>query len=273
MKEITDDTQIIRFLDLYGAEKSIGSISNKEIECTFHFGSLRHYQTVESEACDTKEPSVSIILDNGIIASETTGNNALISCWSIWEEKKPDPWISFKGSAFPQNKNNICVIVSTIGKVKKIFQQIISINKLLFTNNFQDIVFDFRDGPVIYYPRMKGLDHNYWNTITDHKKHGLAERTIQCIYHKRDSNESGQSYAAECEYRFSMTLGLRAFFAEKNSDIVITAENLILRDYLLELRSGIHYIEKVYLRGSSQNIRSTCYFSGIDYIEQKVVPA
>lgn len=43
-------------------------------------------------------------------------------------------------------------IVSTIGKVRSIFQQTNSLNKLLFRENYSHIVLYTEDGPVTYYP-------------------------------------------------------------------------------------------------------------------------
>lgn len=93
---ISDDTKLIRFLDKHGAEKSVGSIEHDEIHCTFHYGLLSHYQAMETNAGDTKERSTAINF-NGIVGSDSTCNDALVSCWSIWDGND-DPWISFNTS-------------------------------------------------------------------------------------------------------------------------------------------------------------------------------
>lgn len=264
-RAIHDDTKLVRFLDLNGAEKSIGLSDHGDIDCTFHFGLLRQYQILESDAGDAKEGSTAINLGNGIIGSDTTGNNALVSCWSIWDEKN-DPWISFGESSFAKNPNNICVIVSTVGKVRKMTQQIIEINNLLFGENFRSIVFHYVDGSVIYYPRESGVSHEYWKEITD-IKHGIEARTTHNIYHKRDSDGKGKKYHSECEYRYAMILGVRSFCGS-NKNIALNAQDAILRDYSLTLRGGCHYIEKVYLRTRHPMIEATCYYSGIKVVKQ-----
>ena len=264
INDLHDDTKLVRFLNLYGAEKSIGSTAHGEIYCTFHYGLLHDYKILESDAGDAKEGSTSINLGDGVIGSDTTTNNALVSCWSIWDEKN-DPWFSFRESAFAKNKNNICVIVSTVGKVRRIYQQTIDISRSLLGNNFSSIVFSCTDGPVIYYPRECGVEHEYWKEITD-VKHGLGMRTISNIFHKRDSNEKGQKYSAECEYRYAMVLGNRSFFGS-DTNVALSAEDAILRDYPLIFRNGVHYIEKVYLRTEHPKIEATCYFSGIELIK------
>src|SRR4051812_44248904 len=116
LDNISDDTKLIRFLDLNGAEKSLGIIDHGEIYCTFHYGLLSKYKIIETHAADSKEGSTSINLGHGVIGSDTTCNDALISCWSIWDGKD-DPRYSFKDSSFAKDKNNICVITSTVGKV------------------------------------------------------------------------------------------------------------------------------------------------------------
>lgn len=264
---IHDDTKLVRFLDLNGAEKSIGIIDHDEIECTFHFGLLSHYKTLESNAGDAKEGSTSIRLPNGIVGSETTANNALISCWSIWN-KNHNPWISFKDSAFAKDEKNVCVIVSTLGNVKNIFQQIIEINKLLLGENFSQIVLASDHDRVRYYPREIGVNYEHWFDITDPIKHGLGAKTKHNIFHKRDSNQNRQRYDAENEYRFAMILGHRYFFG-CDSRIGINAQDAILRDYLLTLRDDSHYIEKVYLRVAHPIIESTCFYSGIELVKQE----
>lgn len=116
--DITDETKLIRFLDLNGAEKSVGVFNHNDIECLFHYGALHHYQKLETNAGDAREGSISINLYNGVIGSDQTTNNALISCWSIWDGSS-NPWLAFPNSSFSKDKNNICVIVSTVGKVRK----------------------------------------------------------------------------------------------------------------------------------------------------------
>ncbi len=112
------------------------------------------------------------------------------------------------------------LFVNTIGsKVRTLFQQTIEINKSLFGDNFSNIVFCPVDRPIIYYSRESGVNREYWNKITD-VKYGLGNRTIHNIFHKRDSNEKGQKYSAECKYRFAMVLGYRRFFGS-NKNIAI----------------------------------------------------
>lgn len=260
-----NNTKLVRFLSINSAEKSIGLTDSGSIECIFHYGLLHHYQVSETNAGDTEEGSTSINLGNGIIVSESTADNALISCWSIWDEKNA-PWISLGESSFANDPSNICVIVSTVGKVRAIVQQTIEINQQLFGDNFPALVHHYTDAAVTYYPKDKGVNHEYWKEITD-AKHGITARTIHNIFHKRDRNEKGQKYSAEREYRYAMILGDRSFFGS-NKNIALNAQNAILRDYPLTLRDGTHYIEKVYLRVPHSIIEATCYFSGIELIKQ-----
>lgn len=117
----------------------------------------------------------------------------------------------------------------------------------------------------MYYSNETGVPHEYWQEIT-HTKHGIAARTAQNIFHKRDSNEKGQQYNSEFEYRFAMILGNRYFFGD-DSNIALSADDAILRDYLLILRNKKHYIEKVYLRVNHPDIEATCWFAGIEVIK------
>lgn len=270
-KTIDDNTKLVRFLDLYGAEKSIGTLDHGEINCTYHFGSLIHYQTLETNAGDPKEGSTSINLGNGIVGSDTTGNNALVSCWSIWDRQE-DPWQAFANSSFTQNPKNVCAIISTVGKVRRIFEQITEINQILFGDNFQHIIFRTEHRSVIYYPRESGVSREYWENINDPVMHGLAARTIHNIFHKRDSNNKGQRYDAEQEYRFAIVMGIKCFFGS-DTNIALGAEDAILRDYSLILRDGVHYIEKVYLKTEHPDIEATCYFVNIHLVknDQKVL--
>lgn len=270
--EINDDTKLVRFLDLYGAEKTIGTIDHGEINCTFHFGRLSHYQILETNAGDAKEGSTAINLGNGVIGTDTTANDALVSCWSIWDGQD-DPWQAFANSSFTQNPENICAVVSTVGKVRRLFEQINEINQKLLGENVHQIVLRSEHRSVSYYPHVSGVDRKYWEEITDIAKYGIAARTIHNIFHKRDCNDKGQRYDAEREYRFAMVMGIRHFFGS-DTNIALPADDVLLRDYSLILRNGSHYIEEVYLRNRHQDIEATCYHAKIRLIlPDKKVPA
>jgi hypothetical protein len=262
---IDDDTKLVRFLNLSAAKKAIGTTDNRDINCTFHFGFLSNYRKLETNAGDSEEGSTAINLCNGIIGSDTTGNDALVSCWSIWDGLG-DPWQAFAASSFTQDKKTVCVIVSTVGKVKKIFEKIVEINKILFSDNFEQIVFTTKHGPVIYYSAVNGVDHEYWKELTNPGKHGIAARTINNIFHKRDSNVSGQRYDAEKEYRFAIVLNPR-YFLSSDASVAISSRDAISSDYPLILK-GDHYIENVYLRHSHQDIQTTCFFAEIPIISE-----
>jgi hypothetical protein len=261
-KAINDNTKLVRFLDLYGAEKSIGAMDHGEINFTYHYGSLNYYQTLETNAGDSKEGSTSINLGKGIIGSDTTGNSAIVSCWSIWDGQG-ELWQAFTGSSFTQNQKNICAVVSTVGKVKRIFEQVAELNQMLLGHNLQHIVLRAEHGPVIYYPRDSGVSHEYWEDINDPVKYGLAARTVHNIFHKRDCNDRGQRYDTEQEYRFAMVMGMRRFFGS-DTKIALSAKDAILRDYPLILKDGVHYIEEVHLRTEHPDIEATCYFANIN---------
>jgi hypothetical protein len=266
ISHINDDTKLVRFLNMNGAGKSVGLRNHGDIECTFHYGLLHDYQIIETNAGDAKEGSTVINLGNGIIGSDTTANNALVSCWSIWDEKN-NPWISLRESSFANDPDNICVIVSTVGKVRSIVQQTIEINQLLLGENFPSIVLHHTDGAIIYYPRDSGVSHKYWKEVTD-TKYGIQARTTHNIFHKRDNDGKGKNYSAEREYRYALILGGGRSFFGSNKNIVLNAQDAILRDYPLTLRDGTHYIEKVYLRVPHPIIEATCYFSGIEFVKQ-----
>ncbi|HHF7374017.1 hypothetical protein [Legionella bozemanae] len=263
---IADDTKLIRFLDRYGAEKSVGTMEHTEINCTFHYGLLSHYQTMETNAGDSQESSTAINLGNGIVGSDTTCNDALVSCWSIWDGND-DPWDSFKESSFAQNKNNVCVITSTVGKVRKIFNQTIEISRKLLGNHFPHIVFLPYDSAITYYPEAFGIEHELWEKMTDPHRYGLGMRTLCNTFHKRDSNGKGLCYAAEKEYRYAMVLGMQRFFGD-DLKIALSAEDVMWRDFPLILTDGVHYIDKVYLLAPNDSIEATCYSAKIELVRK-----
>lgn len=258
---VPDDTKLIRFLDKNGAEKSIGSEMHKEIHCSFHYGRLSHYQNVETCAGDAKERSTAINLGNGVVGSDCAVNDALVSCWSTWDGND-DPWVSFKDSSLAHDKDNICVITSTVGKVRRIFNQTIEISKKLFDSSFPSIVLFSQDGAITYYPGDSGVDCEHWEKITDPRQHGLAMSTACTIFHKRHSNGSGQNYAAEKEYRFAALLGIKRFFGD-DTKIALSAEDVIWRDFPLILIDGVHYIEKAYLLSPDPDIETACYLTNV----------
>ncbi len=261
ISEINDDTKLIRFLDKNGAEKSIGTIGYGSIICTFHYGTLKHYKNSKTNAGDSSEGSININL-GGQIGYDKTVQNALVSCWSIWDGKD-DPWIAFENSSFTQKKENICAIVSTVGKVKSIHEQIVELNQKILGDRYKEIVLDSRHGPIEYFPNEIGIPITRFEQIDDPKSHELLERTFRNIFFKRDKDERGQIYYCnEKEYRFATLLGLKQFFGS-GMDIALSAENAILRDYELTLVNGIHYIDHVHLRGQDEEIETACIACGI----------
>ncbi len=242
--DIDNNTKLVRFLDLNGAKKSLGALhSFSEIHCTYHYGLLSYYRSLETDAGDARDGLISVSLANGIKGRNNMASDALISCWSIWDGKN-DPWHSFRDGNFVKNEDYICAIVSTVGKVKNIFQKIIEINKLLLGNNFSKIVIRCVDKPVNYYSEENGVSHNDWIEDTDTYE-GMIRTEIQNIFYKRDSNEKRQRYDVECEYRFAVLLSSRRFFI---NNIAMNAVDSILHDYSLILTDDTHYIEKIYLR-------------------------
>lgn len=71
-----------------------------------------------------------------------------------------------------------------------------------------------------------------------------------------------------------MILGLYRFF-DIDTNIAMDAEEVILRDYPIILRNGIHYIEKVYLRTSDPVVKAdvqlACWLTGVKFSTEKII--
>lgn len=244
---INDETRIIRFLDLDGAEKSIGEYSSVgkhgELSFTFHFGFVDDYKKQKNQTGDKYEGTVQVNC-NGHLTYDGTCNDALISCWSLWHEGDI-PWDSFPESAFVNSPNTVCAIVSTIGKIRNLFEDIININKKVF-RNYRDIVIAEEHGPIYYYPDQIGISNEAWDKKTLDGC-DILKKTKETYFQKRNKNEHSQNYAAECEYRFAMILSPDRTSPDSDSDLYIKNLDLLIRDYPLTRRECKHYIDKVFL--------------------------
>jgi hypothetical protein len=269
--EITDDTKLVRFVDKNGAVKSIGdSESRGNIHFSFHYGLLSYYLTLENNAGDSREGSTDINLGDGRTVNHTTADNALISSWSIWDGNC-DPWIFFQDSSFTHDPY-ICALVSTVGKVRKIVQATIELNKLFLGENYDRFIVSQQDRVVNYYPRDTGVPQEYWDDITS-IKHGSTAATLSNIYHKRDRNEKNQWHNVEKEYRYSILLG-NCNLPIINQNIMINTQELIIRDYRMIIFNNPHFIEQVYLKTTNAedelDITTACYQTNVPFVKSLI---
>ena len=68
---ITDKPKILRFLDMDGAEKSVGKLSGQKIGFNFHFGFLDDYRIDRGSAGDSEEGNVIVTkMEKALVAED-----------------------------------------------------------------------------------------------------------------------------------------------------------------------------------------------------------
>lgn len=245
--EITDDTRIVRFLDLNGAIKSIGELGHPVgiINFNFHFGLLSDYAKCEGSTADKYE-RIMLISHNNQLSHHNTCNDSLVSCWSIWE-KGDNPWDDFSESAFSTDESTICVIVSTIGKIKNLFNNIIEINRKRFHNFNTDMIIKSKSDRVTYYNPKDVTTESWDQKITN--KANIFETQEQIIFHKLENDGKGKKFIAECEYRLAMILApdRTSPDSDPGSDLYIKNSDLLIHDYPLTTTFEKYYLDKIFL--------------------------
>jgi hypothetical protein len=255
---LSDDTKIIRFLDQDGLKKSLGRIEPAGLHFTFHFGFLSQYRNDEESRGDSQEGSVSINLNNNHPAKAHMGSDALVSCWSIYDSGELNPWEAFRNGSHANNPDNKFVIVSTVGKVRKIVQAIFEINSQLNNN----LILGVPCHDLVKYVPLSEKEFHEKTDLRNVGGDGLAYPKL-IIFSKRPNDGKGKSYISESEYRFALILNTRRF-SDDFQCYSIDAKNLVQNDYKLISCNCEHYITEVhFLSPLSQELNYVCWKAGI----------
>jgi hypothetical protein len=226
--DINADTKIIRFVDLGAGGSSIGckDIHSGKLKYSITLNTLSHYKKMKSSRGDRNEGKTAIDHGKGTTCFSATCNDALISCWSLLPEKE-NPWDCFKNTIEP---SSVYGIVSTVGKVKRVFEQIMEENKERLNG-----VLSSTYGKIEYYPKG-GVPVERWDHETEIRSpEDVLNEMYGNVYHKPES------YTEERELRFAIILqpGFNPSAAGMINPALSTKE---------------HYIDKLYCRSSLEAI-------------------
>lgn len=260
INSIKDDTGLVRIVDLEAAKFSVGRVQNRNIKYRLPLNLLSYYRSCEGNQKDLMEGRTPINFGNGKGGFVSTVNDALISCWSIYEEDK-SPWEVLSDSIFARASNAQYAIVTTVRKIKEQLEQVIEI-----LNNFSggaQLIMNAVYGIIDYY--NLAVDRQDWLTKTNKNKGGDID-TIQNIFHKP------KMFQGEKECRFSLILNFQRFLSNNKKfgvDAIDITKYMIYHPIISF--DGQHYIEKIFsLEKIHPEIMSTCHFSKIPSEEIKV---
>ena len=256
LNDIDENQQIMRVIDKNALIHSIGERSAEELVISFPLNLLSHYKSCEDIRRQDKKEAQTSVNVGGVTCTVHSCTPAMISCWSLINNDV-NPHLSLMRSKFAVSNADTFIIVSTIAKVKKMFQELVDI--------IQTIRFDYSSqqgrlissnglignaicGAVSYYP-AEGVDISDWQRKTD-SKHGVDMVAIQGIFHKERSY-----YSDENEYRFAILLNhFRAVSQSRlcSMSTMSFAQNLKYPKMIMSTLE--HYIDKIYcLSGTAPN--------------------
>ena len=102
----------------------LGSHSAGEQTISFPLNFLSHYQNCEDSSRVDKNEAQTAVNVRGMRCTMHACNPTLISCWTMIDEDF-DPCSALTQSKFTKDKEDSFIIVSTVGKVKKMVQELV----------------------------------------------------------------------------------------------------------------------------------------------------
>lgn len=238
--DISDDQKIIRSVDKSGLIKSIGMTLHGDIKSSFPLNLLSYYKDIEDKVREDKhEGTVKINIGGDIPAVSHTCNNALISCWEAVDNDF-DPMEKLHNNKFKKENEDIHIICSTVGKVKKQVQSILDIFSHIHYSEHFSCIMNAIYGQVIYYPNT-GISLSEWNKKTDCTD-GVDMKILYSFFHKHNT------YRDENEVRFALVLNNSDVSCSQNPkatlSIITLSKGLIYPE--ISFKNQHHYIDAIF---------------------------
>ncbi|HAT6935950.1 TPA: hypothetical protein JAN57_03255 [Legionella pneumophila] len=246
LSNIDENQKIMRVIDLNALVHSIGEHSAGEQTISLPLNFLSYYQNCEDPSRVDKNEAQTAVNVRGVRCTVHACNRALVSCWSMIGEDF-DPHITLTQSKFLKDKDDSFIIISTVGKVKKIIQEFVDIIRSVRFHYGQGdesishgLMANVVCGKVCYYPEQ-GIDIAVWEEKTD-SNYGIDMPIIQGVFHKE------QGYSEEREFRFAILPSKTRIVSESRMCSMDTM-SLLQRGMIypkLIVKKEWHYIDTIY---------------------------
>lgn len=243
---VNENQKIMRVIDTNALVHSIGEHSAGEQTILFPLNFLSHYQNSEDPSRVDKNEAKTAVNVRGVRCTVHACNPALISCWTTIDEDF-DPYLALTKSKFIKDKEDSFIIISTVGKVKRMVQEFVDIIRSVRFHYGQDdqsisygLMANAVCGKVSYYPEQ-GIDISAWEEKTD-SIYGIDMPIIQGVFHKE------QRYSDEREFRFAILLSENRIVS-KSGMCSMDAMGLLQLGLIypkMIIKKERHYIDTIY---------------------------
>ena len=218
LNEVSENQQIIRVVKEKDLFRTIGKIDEKLIS-SFPINLQSAYRMIEDRSRkDLGEGKTKINLGNTAPGTCHVGNEALISCWTLLNQQT-NIFDMLTNSKFKKEKENVYVIVSTVGKVKAVFESLVNVIHSIKYYDDVSLVSNAVFGVVQYYC-PHGINLLDWKEKANNR-FGVDMPIIQGIFHKESAFED------ENELRFSIILNLFRYFGNQDYNCGIDSKHFI----------------------------------------------